>query len=429
MTDDLVAGTHTVVVALGDLSGILRGKRLHASMWESVAEHGMAMAGAIFVLDMTCDIWDTPFANMDNGYPDIYVVPVPGTLRPVPWAEGTMLALGAATQEGGSPVPVDPRRALQSVLAKVDDLGYVAKVGVELEFYLLDPETKLPVDKGVQVYGIARGAQFEHVLGPIRNQCTEFGIPIEVSNPEYSSGQFEVNIKYGEALTAVDNAILFRNAVKEIAAQHGLLATFMAKPYTDESGSGLHIHQSLWKGDTNVFADGNHLSDLGRYYIGGLREHMVELTLFGAPTPNSFKRRVPYSFCPANNSWGGDNRTVGIRVIEGRPSAVRVEQRDASAEANPYMVVAGQLAAGLHGIEEQLDPGPRNGGDAYAEADAVPLPTSIPEAVAALRGSDFARSVFDPQLLEILIQMSEREEAFLRSAVTDFERDRYLEVY
>ncbi len=429
MTDKLLPGTHTIILGIGDLCGILRGKHLQASMWEKISDHGIAMASAIFVFDMTCDIWDTPFSNMDNGYPDLFVTPIPGTLRPVPWAEGTMLAFGAATQENGSPIPTDPRRALQNVLARYDELEYQVKVGVELEFFLLDPETKAPRDTGVQVYGVARGAQFEHVLGPIRNQCTEFGIPIEVSNPEYSSGQFEVNIRYGDALTSVDNAVLFRSAVKQIAAEHGLLATFMAKPFTHESGNGFHIHQSLWQGDRNVFADGHQLSELGRHYVGGLRQHMAEFTLFGAPTPNSFKRRAPYTFCPMNNSWGGDNRTVGIRAVEGRPDAVRVEQRDASAEANPYLVVAGQLVAGLHGMEEKLDPGPRNNGDAYADTEAQPLPMSIPEAVTALRGSKLAAEAFDPQLIEVLIQMAEREEMFLRTNVTDFERDRYLEVY
>lgn len=430
MVDTLPPDTHTVILALGDLSGILRGKRVHVSMWERVVEHGMAMANAIFVLDMTCDIWDTPYANMDTGYPDFIAKPMPGTLRPVPWSEGTALTMCEALEEDGSPVRVDPRRRLVTVVERAVALGFEPMIGTELEFYLLDPETKRPLDEGIQVYGIARGSQFEHVLGPIRNLCTEFGIPIEVSNPEYAPGQFEVNIRYGPALTAADNALLFRNAVKEIAAEHGYLATFMAKPFSDQSGNGFHVHQSLWRDGRNTFSDGRgHLSDVGRWYLGGLRRHMAELALLGAPNPNSFRRRQPYTFCPTNTTWGGDNRTVGIRVVEGRDDAVRIEQRDASADANPYLVVAGQLAAGLRGIEDKIDPGPRTDGDGYAVEDADGIPTSVPEAVEALRGSELAREVLGDELLEILVGMAEREQAFVAAAVTDVERARYLEAY
>jgi len=429
VVDTLPTGTHTVTLALGDLSGILRGKRLHSSMWEKVALNGSAMANAIFVIDMTCDIWDTPYANMDTGYPDIHIKPIPGFLRNVPWSEGTVLAMCEATDEAGEPIPVDPRYNLKNVVAKAEGMGYQPKIGVELEFFLLDPETRQTIDHGIQVYGVARGFQFEHVLGPIRNHCTECGGLVEVSNPEYAPGQFEVNIHYDDAVTSADNAVLFKNAVKEIAYQHGLLATFMAKPFTEQSGSGQHIHQSFWKDGRNVFANGPHLSDVGKHYLAGLRAHMAEMTLFGAMTPNSYKRRAPYTFCPTNNSWGGDNRTVGIRVVEGREEAVRIEQRDGSADANPYLIVAAQLAAGLKGIEEEMDPGPPCLGDAYAEDGYEPLPMSLSEAIEVLKGSELAKETFDPDLITILIQMAEREQAFLASTVTDWERDRYLEVF
>lgn len=430
MLDTLPSDTHTVIIALGDLCGILRGKRIHVSMWEQAVEHGMAMANAIFVLDMTCDIWDTPYSNMDTGYPDFIAKPIPGTLRSVPWFEGTALVVCEALEEDGSPVRVDPRHRLVLILEKAAEMGFEVKIGTELEFFLLDPETKRPVGGGTQVYGIARGSQFEHVLGPIRNLCTEFDIPIEVSNPEYAPGQFEVNVHYAAALTATDNALLFRNAVKEIAAEHGYLATFMAKPFSDAPGNGFHIHQSLWQEGRNVFCDGRgHLSDIGYRYLGGLQHHMAELALLGAPNPNSFRRRQPYTFCPTSTCWGGDNRTVGIRVIEGRDEAVRIEQRDASADANPYLVVAGQLAAGLRGIEDRIDPGPRVEGDAYAVEDVETIPTSVKEAVVALRGSELARDVLGDELLEILVGMAEREQAFVAAAVTDVERTRYLEAY
>jgi glutamine synthetase len=428
VVDTLPAGTHTVIVATADAFGLVRGKRFHADMWDHVAKNGVAVANVIFALDMTCDVWETAYCSMATGYPDLVITPLPGSMRPVPWHPGTVLVMCESREEDGSPVRIDPRHALQRIVDKAEDLGFTPKIGVELEFYLLDPETRRPRDRGIQVYGIARGSQFEDVLQPIRNACTEMGVPIEASNPEYAPGQFEVNIRYDDAIRSAENAVLFRNAVKEIAWSHGLLATFMAKPFADAAGSGMHIHQSLWKDGKNAFADGHHMSQLGMHYLGGLRAHIGEMTLFGSPTPNSYKRRTPYTFCPVNNSWGGDNRTVALRVIEGREEAVRIEQRDASAEANPFLAITAQLAAGVDGIEHQTDPGPKAEGDAYADESHDPLPKSIAEAVAALRNSHLAAETFHADHLRVILEIAEREQTFLDSAVTDFEKDRYMEV-
>ena len=434
MADKLPSGTHTVVLAIGDLNGIARGKRLQAGIWDS-ASHGVAMANAIFQMDMTSDVWDTPYGNFDNGYPDIHVVPIPGELRDVPWEDGVVLAVCNSETVAGDPVPVDPRGILQTAIDRAADRGWTPKFGVELEFYLLDPETHRPTDQGISVYGLARGARYEHILGPIRNLCTGMGITVEVSNPEYAPGQFEINIRYDDAMRSADNAMLFRNAVKEIAWNHGFLATFMAKPFFEESGSSFHVHQSLWNGKTNVFSDGGSLSALGRAYLGGLRAHMADLALISAPTPNAMKRRQPYTFCPTNNSWGGDNRTVGLRVIEGAESAVRIEQRDGASDANPYLLLGGQLAAGLDGIENELDPGEATTGNAYEADDCDPLPSTTPEAIELFKNSALVADLIPEPLRETMIQQAEREQAFMMDsgvdnpaeAVTQVERDRYLE--
>ena len=152
MVDTLPSGTHTVVLAIGDLNGIARGKRLQAGMWAS-ASHGVAMANAIFQMDMTCDVWDTPYGNFDNGYPDIHIVPIPGKLRPVPWEPGVVLAVCNSETVEGDSVPVDPRRVLQTAIDHAAGRGWQAMFGVELEFYLLDPETQQPKDRGIAVYG------------------------------------------------------------------------------------------------------------------------------------------------------------------------------------------------------------------------------------------------------------------------------------
>lgn len=436
MAHPLPEGTHTVVLAVGDLNAIARGKRIQAGVWEEFS-HGVGMCNAIFQMDVTNDIWDTPYANFDNGYADVHIVPMPETMRPVPWEKGVVLVLGRAEETYGGPVAVDPRNVLVEQLGRAAEQGYEVMTGVEFEFYLLDLETKQLVDSGISVYGLARGAMFEHVVGPIRNLCSEMGIQVEMSNPEYAPGQIEINLRYREAMVSADNAMLFRNCVKEIAYQHGMLASFMAKPFFLESGNSFHLHQSLWKDGKNVFADGGRLSALGRSYLGGLQQHMAETALISAPTPNSMKRRQGYTFCPANNAWGGDNRTCGLRVIEGSDHAVRIEQRDGSSDANPYLLTAVQLAAGLKGIATGAEPTEKETGDGYGASRHQALPSDIPTALEMFGDSELIAEVLPEPLRITLAQQAEREHNFMvesdpdgwRDDVTQVERDRYLEAF
>jgi glutamine synthetase len=178
-----------------------------------------------------------------------------------------------------------------------------------------------------------------------------------------------------------------------------------------------------------VFSDGGKLSDLGRWYLGGLQKHLPELTLLGSPTPNAMKRRQPYSFCPLNDTWGIDNRTTALRAIQGEESAVRIEQRDGSAECNPYLVMAGQVAAGLKGIEERIEPSPRCEGDGYADESANLLPATIPDAIAALERSELAAEIFPELLLQTVIGSARYEHDWFVTRVSELERERYLDVF
>lgn len=320
-------GITTVVMGIGDLNGILRGKRIPVSHWQTIHDQGMALSNAMFAMDMTCDIWDTPYANMGTGYPDVRVFPLSDVLHPMAWDPGAAFVMGRVEKEHGGPLEIDPRNALVGVLDRAKEMGLKILIGAELEFFLLDPETLEPRDRGIQVYGLDRAMELEPVLGPIRNDLVAAGIPIEQSNPEYAPGQVEVNIRYSEALETADRVVAFRGMVKQLAIAHGYVASFMAKPFFDLSGNGFHVHHSALDGDgTHVFADGGHLSAMGKNYVAGLRRYMAELTVFAAPNPNAYRRRQPYTFCPINNGWGVDNRTVGIRIIEGHDSATRIEQ-------------------------------------------------------------------------------------------------------
>ena len=423
--ENLPDGIHTVAMGIGDLNGIMRGKRIPASNWPTICKNGNAMSLATHVMDMTSDLWDSPYANNDNGFPDMHVFPL---TRPVetPWEPGVAICMGYSLGMDHKPVPIDPRGAMLAQVERAKSMGLTILIGAELEFYLLDPETGQPRDRGIQVYNLARAAELEHVIGPIRNGLNAVGIPIEQSNPEYAPGQVEVNMRYGKALTVADNVILFREIVHEIALKHGYLATFMSKPFIDQSGSGFHTHHSVWKDYKNIFADNGKLSRKGLAYLAGLQKRMSEATLFVASTPNSYRRRQPLSFCPINCSWGIDNRTVALRVIEGSESAVRVEKRDASADCNPYYLFATEIAAGLDGLEQNLEPTPMTEGNAYESEDAEMLPLDIRDAIDLAKNSEWLRKVIGDDRLTVFIQQAEREVEFVAAQVTDVELDRYL---
>ena len=424
----LPEGTHTVALGLGDLNGIMRGKRIPASNWDNICKNGNALSAALFAIDMTCDVWDTPYVNMDNGYPDMHLFPI---TKPVslPWEPGVALAFARAEGMDHKPVPIDPRQVLIRQLDRAEKLGVEIKVGAELEFYLLDPETGMPKDKGNGVYSLERAAELEHVLGPIRNNINEIGIPVEQSNPEYAEGQVEVNIRYDEALLAADRVVTFRNVVKQLAFKHGYKATFMAKPFFEQSGSGFHCHYSLWKNGKNIFADNGELSKDGKHFVGGLQKRMAEAAICGSATVNGFRRRQPYTFCPINTAWGIDNRTVGIRIIQGSDSATRVEKRDAGADCNPYLIMATDIAAGLDGLEGKIEPDEMTAGNAYESEVASSIPTDLRDAIDLARNSDWLKEVIGTDLYEIALQQSERELEFFNQQVTPFELERYRDVF
>ena len=426
MTDlSLPKDIHTVVLGMGDLNGIMRGKRIPANRWQDVCETGNACCLSLFTMDMTCDVWDTPLVNFENGFPDFHIMPATRPV-PIPWEPGVAMCFGTGLGMDHKPVPVDPRQALVRQIERAAAMGIDVQAGAELEFYLLDPQTGQPRDVGNDCYGLERAASFEHVLGPIRQQIDAIGIPIEQSNPEYAPGQVEVNMRYDSALLAADRVVMFRSLVKQLATRHGYLASFMAKPFIDLGGNGFHLHYSLWSEGQNIFSDGGRLNDTGRHFLGGLQKRMVETSICGAANVNSYRRRVPYSFCPTNASWGMDNRTVALRVIEGSDSATRVEKRDAGADCNPYLLMATDIAAGLDGIEERQEPTKITTGDAYSDSHDEALPTTLADAIRLARGSDWLASVLGAAQLETWLQQAERELKFFGDQVTPFETDRYL---
>ena len=421
-------GTHTVSLGLGDMNGLLRGKRIPAQQWQRICEDGNALAMSLFTMDMTCDICETPVVGFENGFPDCHIFPLHAPVA-VPWEPGVAMCFARAEGMDHAPLTVDPRQALVRQVERAAAMGIEVKVGTELEFYLLDPETGLPRDQGNDCYGLVRAAELEPVLGPIRQQIGAMGIPIEQSNPEYAAGQVEVNIRYDSALLAADRVVMFRALVKQLAARHGYDATFMAKPFLAESGNGFHFHYSLWSDGHNLFADGDRMNDSCRHFLAGMQHRMAEASICGAATVNAYRRRQRESFCPTNASWGMDNRTVALRVIEGSPSAVRVEKRDAGADCNPYLMMAADIAAGLDGLEQEMEPGPMTAGDAYDDASAPPIPLQLAEAIDLASTSGWLKDVLGDDQYAVWMQQAQRELDFFWQQVTPFETSRYRRAF
>jgi glutamine synthetase len=256
---------------------------------------------------------------------------------------------------------------------------------------------------------------------------------VEACNPETGPGQFELNIRYDDALKAADDGFFYTNAIKEIAARHGLLATFMAKPRRDWAGSSCHLHQSLWDRGTgrNVFFDhslGHGLSETGRHYAGGLLATMRELTALFAPTPNSYKRFAPYSWAGTSVSWSYENRSTGIRAIAEHEAQARLEHRLPGADTNPYIVMAACLAGGLHGIEQKIEPPPPYEGDAYAGTELASVPQSLEEAVGLLERSTVARDMLGEDFVRHYALMKRFEAEKYRQQVSEWEVRRYVEM-
>ena len=391
------AGIHTVEVGAPDTQGHLRGKRVPIDrFFDTTLKSGVNIADAMFVFDVQNDLPENPYINMDSGYLDCRLAPDLSTGRILAHRPGYALVFANAFDAHGQPHPLAPRTVLAAQIARCQDAGLQPVVATELEFYLCTPDWR-PVQSHIQYSSLTDAFGLEETLRDMRSALAKAGLEVESSNAEYGPGQFEINIGHTDAMTCADNTVLFKSIVKQVAVQHGLRATFMPKPWAEQSGSGMHVHTSLTAADgTNAFADSDGgPNTLMGHWIGGLLEHAAAMTLLGAPTANGPKRIRPYTFAPTHVHWGLDNRTVLCRCIcETGSQANRVEFRSAGADANPYLMIAAILAAGSDGIERGLAPPLMCEGDLYSNpGQSPPLPTDLAGAVSAYRGSGLAEQL------------------------------------
>jgi glutamine synthetase len=338
----------------------------------------------------------------------------------------------------GAPVVASPRQVLIAQYERAREMGYTPLFASELEFYLYKESYAEAHEKNylgltptipyILDYHILATTMDERHLGAIRRGMQAAGIPVEFSKGEAWYGQHEVNTRYADAVTSADRHTIYKNGVKEIAFLNGVSATFMAKPSEKDIGSSCHIHSSLVDAasDKSAFVDDGEETDVFRHYLGGVRARIRELALFVAPAVNSYKRYATESWAPTSISWGRDNRTCGFRIV-GHEESLRVECRIPGADVNPYLGYAALLAAGLDGIERGTDPGPELIGNAYAEAEAEPFPSTLREAVDLWERSAFARATFGEDVWKHYLNYGHTEERLFDQVVTDYERRRMFE--
>jgi glutamine synthetase len=442
-------GMETVVLGGCDTHGIMRGKRAPIDQLARLLEHGMPLCDVFWVMHVDeSDLVARPeghrgyFPTERHGYPDIFAVPDSDTARVVPWHDGTALILCDFAQHGGEPIPIAPRTVLRGVVERARAMGFEPLCGIELEFYVLRETSGsllrrhaaelVPYDERPSTYGVVKGSHQEPFARLVRESMLAYGLPIEAHNPETGPGQFEVNLRYGSPVKAADDAFLFKAGVKELAAQEGLMATFVAKPHPEWAGNSCHVHISLKEGDGAAFFDAgteHGISATMRHFAGGTLATMTELSAIFAPNPNSYRRFHPYSWAGTTATWGVDNRSTGLRAVCEGEHGTRLEHRQAGGDVNPYLAAAAVLAAGLHGIEHAVDPPDLLDADAYAlPPGAVPeLPTSLGDAVERLDASEVAREWLGEDFVTHYVEMKRAELRAQATAVTDWEIARYVE--
>ncbi|MDH3713943.1 MAG: glutamine synthetase family protein [Gammaproteobacteria bacterium] len=444
LKNEVAAGRiDTVVAAQVDMQGRLMGKRFQAEFFLDSAFEETHSCNYLLATDMEMFTVDGYQAtSWSAGYGDYTMRPDLGTLRRIPWLDGTALVLcDVLDHHTLAEVPHSPRAILKSQVARLEALGMHAMMASELEFFLFRESFEEAHEKGYrgmtpisaynEDYHIFQTTKEEGVMRAIRTGLQGADVPVENSKGEADAGQEEINVRYTDALTMADRHVIIKNACKEIAWLQGRAISFMAKWNYSMAGNSCHIHQSLRSADGKpLFYDSkaeHGMSGLMRHYLAGLQHHATELTFFLAPYINSYKRFVAGTFAPTKIVWSMDNRTAGFRVCGADTEAVRIECRLGGADLNPYLACAALLAAGIDGIENELALEPAFVGDAYGGTDVRNIPSSLREATAALDGSTMLREAFGETVIDHYLHAARWEQTEYDRRVTDWEIARGFE--
>ncbi|MFF5453423.1 glutamine synthetase family protein [Streptomyces sp. NPDC012950] len=429
----------TVVLAFPDMQGRLQGKRFAAQFFlDDVLGHGTEGCNYLLAVDTEMNTVDGyEMSSWDRGYGDFAMHPDLTTLRRLPWNEATAMVTADLAWGDGTPVVAAPRQILRRQLERLAGHGLTAHVGTELEFIVFRDSYEqawdanyrglTPVNQYNIDYSVLGTGRVEPLLRRIRNEMTAAGLTVESAKGECNPGQHEIAFKYDEALVTCDQHAVYKTGAKEIAAQEGCSLTFMAK-YNEREGNSCHIHLSLQDAEgTNVMAgdDEHGMSETMRHFLAGQLAALRDFSLLYAPNINSYKRFQPGSFAPTAVAWGHDNRTCALRVV-GHGRSTRFENRLPGGDVNPYLAVAGLVAAGLHGIEQRLELPEPCTGNAYA-ADYAHVPTTLREAAELWETSEIAKAAFGPEVVAHYRNMARVELDAFDAAVTDWELRRSFE--
>ena len=442
-----------VKIGGADIEGVWRGKRVAARFFLDSLADGFAQCDVLYGWDIAENVLlGLAFSNWERGFADLVMKPDLSTFALVPWEEKVASCICDMWTEHGEKVTIAPRYVLSNVVERARSLGYEPLAAAELEFrFFREDQMSLrekdfgpnltPLNPGMNCYSISQASADDHLLKRIANMMRDYGVEIEGYNREHGPGMYEMNIRYSGATMAADRVMQFKTGVKEICYQEGLAATFMAKWNDQQDGSSGHSHMSLWDRnlERNVFWDDEaegHMSAEMRSFLAGVLQKMPEFMALYAPVINSYKRYVEGTWAPLNTTWGMDNRTCAVRVINTNQRAIRIENRVPGSDANFYLVFAATLASGLYGIEHKLELPPRLDGNAYDAAtvaraietgDLRPLARNLMAATDLLEQSELAREALGRDFVEHYVATRRWEISECEKAVTNWERRRYFE--
>ncbi|MBA2691567.1 MAG: glutamine synthetase [Rubrobacter sp.] len=424
-----------VRVIYPDLHGVARGKDVPIGEFERAIEHGLTFCSAV----MGTDLRHTPVVGGEEGYPDLIAFPDLSTMTLVPWEPGMACCIADLKEVGENARPADPRGAVRRAISAFEEIPLSPVVAPELEFFLCERDESAEngirryVDNLSMVYTVGPMADPKGIVRDIAESLSRLGMGTFAANHEFMNSQYEINLHHAEALTASDRAFRLKCAVKDVATIHGLVATFMGKPFNDQGGSGFHLHLSMNDADDeNAFSntsDSDGISKEMRHFTAGILAHARSLMAFLNPTVNAYRRLVPDSLAPTHANWGWDNRTSFIRIPPERGRATRVEVRVGDGSANPYLAVAAILFAGLHGVREGMELEDPVGGDSYTlseEKAGERLPATLDDALDALEADDVLRGAMGEEIVSTFLAVKRFESERHRTWVSDWEIDEYL---
>ena len=422
-----------------DLSGVARGKILPCSKFiKAQTDNSLRLPDSIFAQTVTGEFVNSEV--LETNEPDVILRPDPRTLTMVPWyTEPTAQVINDCFHSDGSPATIAPRFVLQQVTNLFLAKGWQPIVAPELEFYLcaknIDPDYPLQpptgrsgrFETGSQSYGIDAINEFNNIFDEVYRYCHEQELDIDTLIHEAGRAQCEINFQHSDPVSLADQAFLFKRTVRQVAMRHDIYATFMAKPYQNEPGSAMHIHQSVVSTDDgrNLFVneDGSD-SKLFFSFIAGLQKYLPAAMPLIAPNVNSYRRLTRFMSAPINLHWGRENRTAGLRIPESSPSSRRIENRVPGADVNPYLGIAATLACGYLGMIMELEPSDPIVGSAYRLKFA--LPRFLPDAMNKLRLSDDLREVLGDDFVTLLLEVKQAEHDAYQQVISAWEREHLL---